>query len=200
MTLSSLVVLLTLAAVEPQLTTSVTEQTVEPGPQKLGVFVGLGYLGAPGSHGSAFSSGVRLALGSHVALGFDLGWGLIAAPVVYDRWWLMPTVACVIPAGRARFDLGVGAGLATSSGYDSLGKFAAGPFMPDWAFQLVPAVRGHAMASMPLSKNLDGFVRLDVGSLVLGGNTIGFRDGNPNPSVMDTLWLNLSLGVAFRLL
>ncbi len=191
----------TIAAAEPQLTEPIELTPVDPGPQKLGVFLGLGYLGSPGASGSAVNAGVRLGLGRHAALGFDLGWGLItASPIVHDRWWLMPTVAFVIPVGRVRFDLGAGVGLATSSGYSDIAEFLGAPFMPDWAFQLVPAARGHGMATVQLTDTFDGFARLDVGSLLLDGNTIGFRDGNPRPSIMDTMWINLSLGVAFRLL
>ncbi len=56
------------------------------------------------------------------------------------------------------------------------------------------------MATMQLNNTIDVFTRLDVGSLLLEGNTIGFRDGNPRPGIMDTMWINLSLGVSFRLL
>jgi hypothetical protein len=197
-----LAVLTSTAFAEPQLTAPVEPSLEEPGPQKLGVFAGIGYLSAPGgAHGSAFNAGIRLGMGRHAALGFDLGWGLVtASPIVHDRWWLMPTVAFVIPAGRVRFDLGAGLGLATSSGYDNMDDFAAAPFMPVWAFQLVPAARAHAIATMQLNSRLDGFARLDVGSLLLDGNTVGFRDGNPRPGIMDTMWINLSLGVSFRLL
>ena len=70
----------------------------------------------------------------------------------------------------------------------------------DWAFQLAPAVRGHGIATIQLNSHFDAFARLDVGSLLLEGNTIGIRDGNPRPGIMDTLWINLSLGLSFRLL
>jgi hypothetical protein len=189
------------AAAEPQVSAPVDSSTEEKGPQKLGVFAGIGYLGSPGAHGSALTAGVRYAMGRHAALSFDLGYGVItASPIVHDRWWLMPAVAFVIPAGRAKFDLGVGAGFATSSGYDNMDQFLAEPFMPVWAFQLVPAVRGHAIASMQLNDTFDAFARLDVGTLLLDGNTIGLRDGNPRPGIMDTMWLNLAVGVSFRAL
>lgn len=200
-TLLSAVLLSTVAAAEPQLVEPIDLSPTDPGPQKLGVFLGVGYLGSVGASGSAANAGVRLSMGGHVALGFDLGWGLTAAAnIVHDRWWLMPTVAFTIPVGRVRFDLGAGVGLGTSSGYSDVEEFAAAPFMPDWAFQLVPAVRGHALASMQLNSKFDVFARLDVGSLLLEGNTIGFRDNNPRPGVLDTFWLNLSVGVSFRLL
>lgn len=189
------------AASEPVLTTPIDSSAVEAAPQKLGVFVGLGYLAAPGANGSAASAGIRLAMGRHAALGFDLGWGVISAKkVVHDRWWLMPTLAVVIPVGRVRFDLGAGLGFATASGYDDINQFAGAPFSPVWAFQLVPAARGHLMGTMQLNQTFDAFARLDVGSLLLDGNSVGLRNGNPNPGLMDTMWMNLSLGVAFRLL
>ncbi len=159
------------------------------------------YLAAPGANGAAATAGVRLAMGRLFALGFDLGWGVVAtSTVVHDRWWLMPTAAFVIPVGRVRIDLGAGLGFATASGYDSMDAFLAAPFMPVWAFQLVPAVRGHVGGAVTLSDSIDGFLRLDAGSLLLEGQKLGFRDGNPNPTIMDTTWFGLSVGVAFRLL
>ena len=175
----------------------------DSGPQKLGFFIGTGYLGSPGANGAAVDLGVRLGLGRHFAFSFDIGYGMItatASPIVHDRWWLIPTMAFVIPAGRVRFDLGTGIGIGTSSGYTDMADFAAAPFMPSWAFQLVPVIRGHAMATTAINRRVDLFVRLDVASLLLDGNSIGIRDGNPNPGLIDTMWVNLWLGVQFRAL
>jgi len=40
---------------------------------------------------------------------------------------------------------------------------------------------------------------VDAGSLLLGGNSVGIRSGNPTPGPMDTTWLGLSMGVRYRL-
>lgn len=175
--------------------------TSNPEPQKVGVSVGAMYLGAPGANGAAATAGVRLAMGRHFALGFDLGWGVVATEtVVHDRWWLMPTAAFVIPLGRVRIDVGAGLGFATASGYDSMDQFLAAPFTPVWAFQLVPAARGHVMVAVTLSQRVDVFLRADAGTLLLQHQAIGFRDNNPNPTPMDTMWFGVNAGVTFGLL
>src|SRR5271170_6447051 len=67
----------------------------------LGLFAGAGYLGGPGAYGEAFATGVRLGVGAHLAAGVDLGYGLLnASPVAEDRWWVIPSIALVVPAGR----------------------------------------------------------------------------------------------------
>lgn len=170
-------------------------------PQELGLFVGAGYLASPGANGGAFSFGLRLGMGRYVALSFDVGYGVVgASPTVEDRWWLMPAVALVLPAGPVRFDLGAGLGLGASSGYRSWPDYVAGPFNPIWAFQLVPTVRAHVRAAIALRRCCDLFARVDVASLLLDGNSIGFRVGDPHRPVMDTLWFYLWIGVQFRLL
>ena len=170
-------------------------------PARLELLGGVGFLGSPGSGGGAFTTGLRLGLGRHFAVGLDLGYGLVdAGATKEDRWWIIPTLAVVIPAGRVRFDLGAGLGLGASSGYHSWSDYAAGPFLPVWAFQLVPTLSAHARAAIALSPNVDLFGRVDGASLLLGGNGIGFRDGNRGAGLTDTTWVNLSLGFAFRLL
>ena len=55
-------------------------------PQKLGVSVAAGTLGSPEGHGVALSTGIRWGLGSHFALGFDTGYGLMGQqPGLQDR-------------------------------------------------------------------------------------------------------------------
>jgi hypothetical protein len=96
-------------------------------------------------------------------------------------------------------DFGAGVGLATGSGYPSWSFFGAQPFAPVWAFQLVPAVRLHALASRSVSRKVDLFALLQAGSLVLGGNSIGIRSANVDAGPMDTTWLSLAIGVRYRL-
>jgi hypothetical protein len=190
------------AADTPQ---AVTEP--DPSARTLGMFASVGYLGSPGANGAATNLGVRWGLNSHLALSADYGYGMVGASGtvrdashnVEDRWWIMPAVAWVIPTTRVQLDFGAGVGLATASGYPSWSFFGAAPFGPVWAFQLVPAVRVHAIAAMPLTRRLDFFARVDAGSLVLGGNSIGIRSASQNPGLMDTTWLNLSLGARYRL-
>lgn len=169
--------------------------------QKLGLFAGAGYLGGAESHGGALNAGVRLATGRHFAFSFDLGYGLINTPrSAQDRWWLIPSAAFVVPLGRTRIDLGAGLGLGASSGYSNWADYGDAPFDPSWAFQLVPTARGHAMVTTSVSRRLELFARLDVASLLLDGNKIGLREGNPRPTLADTLWINLWLGVQLGVL
>lgn len=151
-------------------------------------------------HGAALSVGLRFSPVRYLALSFDLGYGVIGAqPTVQDRWWLMPAVAFVIPAGPVRIDVGAGLGLGAASGYATWSDYVAAPFTPVWAFQLVPAVRAHAMAALALRSKVDAFVRIDVASLLLGAG-IGFRVGNDQPAARDTIWYDLAVGVHFWVL
>ena len=159
----------------------------------LGIFAGAGYLGSPGGNGSTFTTGLRLGIGRHFAVSFDLGYGLLGThPAVQDRWWLIPSAALVIPAGRVRFDLGAGLGLGASSGYVSWSGYLAKPFTPTWAFQLVPTVRAHAIAAVDITRDFDMFIRLDAATLLLLPGS--------HARISDTTWATLSLGVQFRLL
>lgn len=166
--------------------------------ERLGMFASLGYLAtAGGGNGSAFTTGIRLAVGRHLAIGADLGWGLLATPaVVEDRWWIMPTMALVLPAQvhgrRTAFDLGAGFGVGTSSGYSSLSVFADRPFAPDWAFQVFPAGRVHAAAYVAATRDLDFFVRADAASLILPSSSAR--------TMTDSTWLLFSFGAQVRLL
>jgi hypothetical protein len=120
-----------------------------------------------------------------------VGYGLLTAPpTVQDRWWVMPAVAWVIPAGPVRLDLGAGAGVGTSSGYVSWSDYAARPFTPVWHFT-VPAARAHLTAAVAVTPHLDLFARADVASLVFVGSPSG---------AMDTTWFALWIGVQPRLL
>ena len=168
-------------------------------PTKLGMFASMGYLSSAGGggSGSAVMTGLRLAVGAHFALGLDFGWGLLATPaVVEDRWWVMPSVALVLPTQvvgrRTTFDLGAGFGVGTSSGYSSFSEFAAKPFAPDWAFQIFPAARVHAVAAVAATRGLDVFLRADAGALILPPSS--------GKGVVDSTWLLFSVGAQFRLL
>jgi hypothetical protein len=163
-----------------------------PPPHSVGLFAGVGALGSPGATGGAFLAGLRLGVGRHFAASVDLGYGLLTAPpTIQDRWWLMPSAALVIPAGPVRLDLGVGAGVGTSSGYLSWSDYDARPFTPIWHYT-VPAVRAHVLAAIPVARNLDLFARADVASLFAGGSSPG--------GAMDTTWFALWIGVEPRLL
>jgi hypothetical protein len=170
-------------------------------PQTIGLLVGLGELGSPGGGGAVFTLGLRYAPWRHAALALDLGYGVLAAgPTVQDRWWILPTVAAVVPVGPLRLELGAGLGLGAASGYLSAGAYADAPFTPVWAFQLVPAARAHATLWAPLGRRADLFFRIEAGGLLLDGNAIGSRAGNPNPTFADVTWGGLTVGVALRLL
>jgi hypothetical protein len=161
----------------------------------LDVWVAGGYLGGLAGHGAALASGLRLGLGEHVALGFDLGYGVLhGGASAEDRWWLVPSVAGVARAGRVRFDLGAGLGLGASSGYASFSAYAAAPFSPVWAFQLVPVARASVLAAMPLTQTTRGFLRIDVASLLLSGNSVGLRAGSPDVVLASTSWVCIALG------
>lgn len=167
-------------------------------PAKLSLFTSAGYLASSGANGGALSTGVRYMVGSHFALGFDLGYGLLAAQqgTMQDRWWFIPSMAVVLPtriAGRrAAFDIGAGLGLGTASGYSSSSVYAAHPFTATWEFQLEPTVRAHAIASIAMTKTVDLFVRADAAALVLPHGS--------NATVTDSTWLMFSLGTRFQLL
>lgn len=168
---------------------------------RLGVFAGLGYLGSPGAHGAAMTAGLRLALGSHLAASFDLGYGLLHdGTIVEDRWWLIPSLAWVTRAGWARLDFGAGLGLGASSGYASAASYVAAPFSPVWAFQLVPAARAHALAAVGLGRDVDLFARVEVASLWLDSGSIGFRAGKPDGGAKDSTWVGLTFGAQLRVL
>jgi hypothetical protein len=173
-----------------------------PPHEKVGLFGGAGYLASPGLGGAAFMLGVRYLPIKYVAVAFDAGYGVIGhAPEVQDRWWLMPSVAVVLPLRRVSFDLGVGLGLGACSGYASWDAYVASPFGPAWALQLVPALRGHAAAIVRASKQVDVFVRFDVASVL--GNSIGSRVDDPHPPTnawRDDSWLDLMVGVHARVL
>jgi hypothetical protein len=166
----------------------------EPRAEKLALFEGVGYLGSPGAHGATFDAGLRLGLGTHLAASLDLGYGLLnASPGMQDRWWVIPSLAFVTTARPVRFDVGVGAGVGTSSGYASWSDYAAAPFTPIWHYT-VPAVRAHGIAAMQLARDLDVFARADVASLLFTG------PGGPDTGVTDTIWVALWLGFQHRLL
>ena len=163
---------------------------------KLSGFVSAGYLTTSGANGLALSTGVRLAVGPRFALGFDLGYGLLATDAgMQDRWWFIPSMAFVVPAHfgarAASFDFGVGLGLGTSSGYASWATYAAHPFTAAWEFQLEPTVRTHVIASIAVSRSLELFARADAAALVLPHGS--------NANATDSTWLLFSLGTRFEL-
>lgn len=170
-------------------------------PDRLAFLVGAGYVGSPGLHGADVTFGLRYRPLAHLALSLDLGYGVEGGDSgVQDRWWIMPSVALVVPVGAATLDLGAGLGLGASSGYRSLPAYVAAPFDPIWAYQLVPTVRLHAMISLPVGRRVDLFLRVDAATLLLDGNSFGSRVGDPHPGLADTIWYGLAVGARFRLL
>jgi len=158
--------------------------------RRLFLTMGAGYLGSPGAYGEAFSTGLRLAVGRRFAASLDLGYGLLNAPPIdEDRWWVIPSVALVIPAGRVTFDFGGGVGVGTASGYASWSSYFAQPFMPTWAVT-APAARAHATIAVALDRKLDLFVRPEVASLLAANR----------PSLTDTVWVGLVIGFQTRLM
>jgi hypothetical protein len=166
-------------------------------PQKLSVFTAVGYLGTTGGSGGVVTTGARYMIGEHFAVGLDIGYGLMAVQdAMQDRWWIIPSMAVVIPARVGKvplsFDIGAGFGWGTSSGYASWSTYAARPFSADWAFQLEPAVRAHAIAAASVSHSVDLFVRADAAAMILP------QGSTPNDA--DGMWLMLAMGTRFRML
>jgi hypothetical protein len=166
---------------------------------------GVAALGAPGELGLAFVLGTRLALGRYTALRFDIGYGVMGgARSLEDRWWLVPSFAVVAPFDDARVELGLGLGFATSSGYSSFEAFVREPFEDDWAYQLVPAVRGHLALWLELGADVDAYLQLDAGGLVTQGNDVGLRvgpdDGRLAPNDAQLTWATITVGTSHRLL
>ena len=166
-------------------------------PMKLSVFTAAGYLGTGGGNGGVIATGARYMVGDHFALGLDLGYGLMAVQAaMQDRWWIIPSMAVVLPTRVGKvplsFDIGAGFGWGTSSGYKSWDTYAARPFSADWAFQLVPAVRAHAIAAVSVSHSVDVFLRADAAAMILAQNS-GSNDA-------DAMWLMLAMGTRFRML
>lgn len=157
---------------------------------RLDVYAGAGYLGAPGASGAAMCTGLRLRLSDHFAGTLDLGYGLLGAPSSFqDRWWVTPGLALELPIGRVRIELGAGGGVGTSSGYRSWADYSAEPFGPTWHYT-VPAARAHVSATTAISPSFDVFARADAVMLFAG----------PQAALADTLWGGLWLGVQSPLL
>jgi hypothetical protein len=172
-----------------------------PSAHRLELWAGSGYLAAPGYSGAALDLGLRCPVAPHLALSFDLGYGVVGrSSEVQDRWWLMPAIAWVIPMGPVRTDLGAGVGLGATSGYASMSAYEAGPFSPTWAYQMVPAARAHALATLAITPDVALFGRLDVASLLLQGTSIGSRVGGVDPPVDDRVWGGVTLGAALGVL
>jgi hypothetical protein len=157
------------------------------------------YLTDTTNHGVALDAGLRLGLGRYFAVALEVGYGMMGAAHVQDRWWVMPSIALVLPVAPLRIDLGAGLGLGTASGYADLDVFERAPFEPGWAFQLAPAIAGHATVAVPLSPTTSAFARLDVGALLVDGNAFGYRQRTQHLGSADTLWIALALGFAFDL-
>ncbi len=149
-----------------------------------------GYLGSPTGCGGDVTLALRAGLFSHLAASLDLGYGLLGTRTeAQDRWWAIPSIAVVIPVGRATFDLGAGAGLGTASGYDSWSAYAALPFGPSWHVTTL-AAQAHVLGSIPLTRQAGVFARLDAGSLF----------GVAGRPAADVSWYGLAVGVRARLL
>ncbi|HEY1955976.1 MAG TPA: hypothetical protein VGH28_10185 [Polyangiaceae bacterium] len=186
----------TLAAADPDRASA----DARDAPRTLTLFTSAGYLATSGGNGGALATGVRWGIGRHFALGFDLGYGLMAtdSPTakMEDRWWFIPSMAVVLPARVGRFpltfDIGAGLGLGTSSGYSSPSVYTSHPFSADWEFQLEPAVRAHVIAAIAVSRSLEIFTRAEAAALVLPHGS--------SPSVTDSTWMMFSVGTRFNLL
>lgn len=157
------------------------------------------YLTNGRDHGTAIDATLRVGFGRHFALGLDVGYGVILAPRVEDRWWIVPTASLVVPLDALRLDVGAGIGAGAASGYRDLDAYAAGPFDPDWAYQLAPAIVGHVMLAWLTGESANVFVRLDAGVLAVDGNELGVREQTRERSSADTAWLALSVGAALDL-
>jgi hypothetical protein len=172
---------------------------------ELALVGGVAAMGSPGEIGLAFALGTRLALGRYSALRFDVGYGVMGGSrSLEDRWWLVPSFAAVIPVERLRVEVGAGLGFATSSGYTDFDAFVREPFDDDWAYQLVPAVRGHLALWLDLEESIAAYVQIDAGGLLTAGNDIGLRVG-PNggagiPSDAQLVWATLTVGTSHDLL
>ncbi len=161
---------------------------------RLALQAGVVGIASPGAYGADLGAGLRLRFGRYLAISADLGYGLAGQSAgLQDRWWLFPAVAGVLRAGPARLDLGVGLGVATSSGYLSWSAYEAAPFTPIWHFT-VPALRAHLAAAWPVTSSLDLYSRLEVVSLLL------ISGPNANAELVNTLWVGLWLGIQYRLL
>lgn len=170
-----------------------------PAVAQLDLIGGVSLLGAPGELGLAFVLGTRLSLGRYTALRFDIGYGVMGGSrSLEDRWWLIPSFAAVVPFDQVRVEMGVGVGFATTSGYTSFEAFVREPFDDDWAYQLIPAVRGHAALWLELGHDADFYVQIDAGVLVTEGNDIGLRVGDPN--MAQRVWTTLTVGSSVWLL
>ena len=166
-------------------------------PMKLSVFAGAGYLGTSGGSGGVVTTGARYMIGDHFAVGLDIGYGLMAVQdAMQDRWWIIPSMAVVFPAHIGKvplsFDVGAGFGWGTSSGYKSWDTYAARPFSADWAFQLEPTVRAHAIAAVSVSHSVDVFVRADAAAMILPQNS--------SSNDADGMWMMFAAGTRFRML
>jgi hypothetical protein len=169
-------------------------------PQKLGVLVAASYLGNGVAGGVALSSGVRFAMGEHVALSAQLGYGVLSGPATtQDRWWMLPTIAWVLPADPVRVDVGVGLGLGASSGYDSFAGYLRAPFSPTWSFQLVPAALAHIMTMTSLGRRVDVFIRVEAVTLLLLDSNIGFRTLRGPVGPADAVCFDTGAGLQLRL-
>jgi hypothetical protein len=179
----------------PSTAAAVDTAAEPPRPSRVELFVGGGWLTSVDTNGVAAEGGVRVRLSDHFAATADMGYGVLRAPgQAQDRWWLVPSLELSAPLGALRFDLGGGVGVAICSGYPTLDAYFDRPFKPDWAFQLAPAARGYLRGSYER-----WFVRADAGTLLLQGNSLGFRDGNNAPTLQQTSWAMLWLGAKFDL-
>jgi hypothetical protein len=179
-------------------TTSPSSESPDAPPVTFSISAAASYIGSSGANGAALSPGIRWGIGRHLAVSLDLGYGSMGTSGGFqDRWWIIPAAALVIPTERLRFDLGFGAGVGTASGFASLHNYSQDKTI--WAVQLIPTLRLHGLVSMELTPKLDGFVGLAATLLLLDGNSLGVRTGTP-PSMLDTAWLGLWVGVRFRLL
>jgi hypothetical protein len=153
-------------------------------PRTVDVFAGADLLVSPAARGAAFSAGATWAPLPHLAVGADLGYGLLhGAGGDEDRWWLIPTLALRIPIQQLVLDAGAGLGVATVSGYSTWSAYFAQPFNPDWHVTTW-AVRGHLQLAIPVTPRLSFFSRVELGTVLQAPSTAS-----------EALWFGLSAGI-----
>ncbi len=164
-------------------------------PNHLHAFVGGGYLTTPGGQGAAVVGGMRYSIGRHFAVSLAASYGSLNS--IQDRWWVMPTIAWVIPAGAFRFDFGAGVGSSTATAFASWSDYSRD--QPMWVNEAVPSFRLNAIVAAPISPGFELFARADATMQLLEQTSLGWRRGEAPTRNTGTMFLNLSVGCQFRL-
>jgi hypothetical protein len=169
---------------QPSARPMIQASATEPSPRRHFAWtLGAVEVASAGQNGGALAVGLVYRPIRFVQASVEFGYGLLdGARGPEDRWWVMPALAVVIPAGRMSFDLGGGVGSGTVSGYQTWPSYFAHPFEPCWHIT-EPAVRGHLGFSVPLTRLIDLWARADVGNIVA------------TAPASDTAWHGLTIGV-----